>query len=538
MLAKVSALPGTKEVLPCFIFDPRHFGAASFGCQKSSARRAKFLIDSVVNLKANLRAVGSDLLVGVGKPEELLPTLVVPDGPLTIVSTKQVASEELCVERNVRAALESTDTAFRSVWASTLYEDEAILTLFGEGYANMPDVFTPFRNKVESRAEVKDPLPGPKKGSLPLPGDVAACLAKAGAGLSLDSVPDLASLGFSADAIAAAAQQEADRRGVMPFPGGETAALARLKHYLWDGDHLGTYFETRNGMLGADYSSKFAPWLALGCLSPRLIKQECERYERERVKNKSTYWLVFELIWRDFFRFYAAKHGDAIFHLGGPARIRSAWVRNPEVLQRWREGRTGVPLVDANMRELAATGFMSNRGRQNVASWLALDMSLDWRAGAAHFEELLLDYDVGSNWGNWASAAGATGGRVNRFNIVKQSHDYDPKGEYVRHWAPELAQIPGAKIHEPWRLSKDELQQYGLTLGVDYPMPPKSNWQGFDARGSSGKGSGKSGGGGGRGYGGGRDVQATPAQAAAMRGGKGRSGGRGGGRKRIQHDHF
>eukprot|EP00325_Prymnesiales_sp_UTEX-LB-985_P002488 CAMPEP_0174694220 /NCGR_PEP_ID=MMETSP1094-20130205/827_1 /TAXON_ID=156173 /ORGANISM="Chrysochromulina brevifilum, Strain UTEX LB 985" /LENGTH=669 /DNA_ID=CAMNT_0015890377 /DNA_START=63 /DNA_END=2073 /DNA_ORIENTATION=+ len=534
-LNKIATLPGAKEVLPCFCFDPRHFGPASFGCRKTSARRAQFLIQTVANLKANLREVGSDLLVGVGKPEELLPA-VVPEGPTTILSTEQVASEELTVERNVRKVFQSTDTTFRSVWGGTLYESDAIATLFGEGYASMPDVFTPFRNKVESRAETKDPLPSPKKGSLPLPENAAALTSKPG--LSLDTMPDLAALGYDADAIAAALTP--DPRGVMPFMGGETAGLARLKHYLWDGDHLGTYFETRNGMLGADYSSKFAPWLALGALSPRLIKQQCERYERERVKNKSTYWLVFELIWRDFFRFYAAKHGDAIFHIDGPAHISQSWVRNPEVLQRWREGRTGVPLVDANMRELAATGFMSNRGRQNVASWLALDMKLDWRAGAAHFEELLLDYDVASNWGNWASAAGATGGRINRFNIVKQSNDYDPDGAYVRHWVEELANIPGRKIHEPWKLSKDELKEYGITLGVDYPMPPKSNWAGFEPRGKGGgKGGGGYSGGGGRGGGGERggvrNVPSTPAQAAAMRGGAnarplgvGGKGGRGG----------
>ena len=145
-------------------------------------------------------------------------------------------------------------------------------------------------------------------------------------------------------------------------------------------------------MLGADYSSKLAPWLAHGCISPRLIAAECGRYERERVKNKSTYWLVFELIWRDFFKLYCAKHGTSVFKAGGPIGSKQGWRKDPILLQRWKEGTTGVPLVDANMRELAATGFMSNRGRQNVASYLALDLQLDWRDGD-HFESLL-DYDV------------------------------------------------------------------------------------------------------------------------------------------------
>lgn len=106
-----------------------------------------------------------------------------------------------------------------------------------------------------------------------------------------------------------------------------------------------------------------------------------------------------------------------------------------------------MPLVDANMRELAATGWMSNRGRQNVASYLILDLGIDWRRGADHFESLLLDYDTASNWGNWVAAAGLTGGRVNKFNITKQSHDYDANGDYLRAWLPELARVPTECVH-------------------------------------------------------------------------------------------
>jgi len=525
VLTAASAAPGSKEVLPVFCFDPRHFGRASFGCEKSSARRTSFLLESVADLRKSLRSLGSDLLVGVGKPEDLLSKLCGPDD--SVFCAEQVASEELRVDAAVRRSL-PTGARLKPVWSGTLYDAADIKLQFGGDYSSMPDVFTPFRNKVESRLDVPAPRPAPKQGSLPL----APTGAEAGP-CGFDALPTLTELGYSEEAAKAAAFS--DPRGVLPFAGGETAARARLQHYLWDSDSLGAYFETRNGMLGADYSSKFAPWLALGCLSAREVKAQCEAYERARVKNKSTYWLVFELIWRDFFRFYTAKHGDKIFHLEGPARVSQSWVRNPEMLQRWREGRTGVPLVDANMRELAATGFMSNRGRQNVASYLALDLKLDWRAGAAFFEELLLDYDVCSNWGNWAAAAGVTGGRINRFNIVKQSKDYDADGEYVRHWLPELAEVPAPKCHEPWQLSKEEQQRYGLTLGVHYPLPPKSNWAGFDDRRSN---SGGRGGYSGRGGG----VPSTPSQAAAMAGrGGGKARGRGGGRqgrKRVQHDHY
>jgi deoxyribodipyrimidine photo-lyase len=288
--------------------------------------------------------------------------------------------------------------------------------------------------------------------------------------------------------------------GADGFVGGETAALARLNGWVWERDCLKDYFNTRNGMLGADYSSKFSAWLASGCLSPRLIAAECQRYEAERVANKSTYWLVFELLWRDFMRFYAKKHGNRIFLEWGTVgrQDRQEWVRGDQngQLQAWVEGRTGVPLVDANMRELAATGFMSNRGRQNVASYLVLDLGIDWRLGAAYFEHALIDHDVTANWGNWVAAAGLTGGRVNKFNIAKQSKDYDRDGRYCRHWLPELAKVPLVKLHAPERMSAAEMQASGCSVGQHYPLPLRSQAQQNNGRGGRGGGGGKGGKGG------------------------------------------
>ena len=182
---------------------------------------------------------------------------------------------------------------------------------------------------------------------------------------------------------------------------------------------------------------------------------------------------------------------------------------DPKQIQAWKDGMTGYPLVDANMRELKATGFMSNRGRQNVASFLAIDMNMDWRYGAWHFEELLLDHDVHSNWGNWVSAAGMTGGRLNRFNIVKQSKDYDFGGDYVRLWCPELKNVPDKFVHSPWQMSESQQEECGVKVGPgrDYPAPivdpsatPRVMMnQNGGGRGGGGRGSGK-----GRGRGGGR----------------------------------
>jgi deoxyribodipyrimidine photo-lyase len=146
---------------------------------------------------------------------------------------------------------------------------------------------------------------------------------------------------------------------------------------------------------------------------------------------------------------------------------------NKIYFEAWKNGKTGFPLVDANMRELVATGFMSNRGRQNVASFLTKNLGINWQMGAEWFESLLIDYDVCSNWGNWNYTAGvgndARGFRY--FNIAKQSRDYDSKGEYIRYWLPELASIPADKIHEPWQLSAEDQKRLGVRVGLDYPHP-------------------------------------------------------------------
>jgi deoxyribodipyrimidine photo-lyase len=381
-----------------------------------------------------------------------------------VVTQTEVCSEELAIDKAVRASITKHHprATLETVWGSTLYEIKDLP--FQNGLNGMPDVFTPFRNKMEKLCKIGNPLPIPNKGDLKLANvDVSM------ENCSFTYIPSLPELGYTPEDVSYANSE--DPRGVMKFQGGESAALARVKDYIWEKDLLKIYFDTRNGMIGPNYSTKFAPWLAHGCLSPRFVARECQKYEGERVANKSTYWVVFELLWRDFFKFFAMKHGNKIFLQGGTMDSDQKWKFHEPSFSAWKEGRTGYPLVDANMRELAATGFMSNRGRQNVCSFLALDMKIDWRYGADYFESTLLDYDVHSNWGNWVSGAGMTGGRINRFNIVKQSKDYDQHGDYVRQWLPELKNLPNEFIHEPWKMTQFQQLEYGVKLGVDYPNP-------------------------------------------------------------------
>jgi deoxyribodipyrimidine photo-lyase len=227
-------------------------------------------------------------------------------------------------------------------------------------------------------------------------------------------------------------------------------------------------------LIGADYPSKFSAALSFGCISPRKVYWEIKKYEEERIENDSTYWLYFELLWRDYFRFMFKKYGNAMFREDGIRKVKrtNIAVNEDELFEKWKDGKTGVPFIDANMLELKHTGFMSNRGRQNVASFLINDLHVTWTKGAAYFEEMLIDYNPASNWGNWSYLAGVGNDpREERyFNVVKQAYDYDSKAEYVKLWIPILENLPNNLIHQPYIMNEELQKKYNFILGKDYPM--------------------------------------------------------------------
>lgn len=321
----------------------------------------------------------------------------------------------------------------------------------------IPDTYTKFRQSVELNSNVRPIIPKLLK-LQPLPPVKGA---------NVGTVPTLRDLNFNVDEV------KLDDRTAFPFSGGETSGLDRLHEYLWDTDCISTYKETRNGLLEKNYSTKFSPWLANGSLSPRQIYHEVKKYEKKRTANQSTYWCIFELLWRDYFKFVAWKYGNRIFYLSGIMGKKFEWRKDTKLFDKWCRGETGVPFVDANMRELLQTGWMSNRGRQNVASFLVKDLKLDWRLGAEWFESMLLDHDVCSNYGNWNYAAGIGNDprQDRKFNMIKQALDYDPDGEFVKVWLTELKDVNKSKVHFPWTIPKTVLKQSNVTIGVDYPEP-------------------------------------------------------------------
>lgn len=438
------------EIIPIYIFDERVFKGRTqwFDFPKTGRFRAKFIIEAVEDLREQLRQRGNELIVRVGKPEEILFDLAREVRSSWIFCNRERTAEELAVQNGLEKRLWTIGQEIHYVRGKMLYYTADLPF----PVTHTPDIFTQFRKEVERFVPVREPLPTPER--------IPAFSSDLAPGL----IPVLKDFGHD--------EVIPDSRAALSFVGGETAGLERLRYYLWETDNIKDYKETRNGLIGGDYSSKFSPWLAQGCLSPKMIYHELKRYEAERGANKSTYWLFFELLWRDFFRLMGKKYEENIFLRGGtkmeaPQGLRNNWKH----FRPWLEGETGVPFIDANMRELNLTGFMSNRGRQNVASFLVKDLQINWQMGAEYFESMLIDYDVTSNWGNWNYVAGVgSDPREDRyFNIVKQARRYDPKGEYVRLWVPELADLPPEFIHIPDQMQFAEQEEHHVKIGSHYP---------------------------------------------------------------------
>ncbi len=407
----VKAIAQSDEIIPVYCFDETQFEITEYGFKKTGSFRAQFLLESVANLDKNLRELGSGLIILKGKPEVEIPKIAQEYKAYKVFAKREVAHEEKQTEAVVQAELFKLRCEFETLSTSTLYHAEDLPF----SIKDIPNVFTNFRKKTEKDAIIRSVFEKPSIINSPIIPEI--------------KLPTLNDLALNEIVI--------DSRAVLQFKGGETEALQRLQHYFFETKSISIYKETRNGMTGADYSSKFSAWLALGCLSPREIYFELKKYETQYEANESTYWLVFELLWRDYFRFMMKKYHAKFFQLAG---IQNKGIvvnkHNIKILQSWIDGETGVGFVDANMIELRLSGFMSNRGRQNVASYLCNDLKLDWRYGAAYFEQQLIDYDVCSNWGNWAYLAGVGNDpRGNRyFNIEKQAQDYDKNQEYRNLW--------------------------------------------------------------------------------------------------------
>lgn len=416
--ALAQLLSSVEQAHLIYIFQPQWFTENSFGQSAMGAHRYRFIREALDDLQQQLSGNGQHLHIYYGEPAELIPKLCEQFScthlgkhfHTGVNEQKQLNQVVQAVQANRQLADISTITAN----SSTLYA----LSDLPMAIIDLPDVFSPFRRKVEKYARPQPPIK-----------------------LALDSLPPpCAQTAYTAPDLpnicASESKLQQSNTTVQRLVGGETQAQAQMHYYSFATQGLSTYKETRNGLEGWDFSSKLSPWLAAGCISARQVTAQITEYEGTYGANDSTYWLFFELLWREFFQWQQYKHGHRLYHRDGIQQQSPSGKHRPEVFAQWCQGTTDYPIVNACMRQLNATGFMSNRGRQLVASCFMHELGLDWQYGAAYFEHQLIDFDPASNWGNWQYLAGVgsdpRGWR--QFNLAKQTQTYDPHGKFINYW--------------------------------------------------------------------------------------------------------
>lgn len=379
--------------------------------------RQTFLRQALNQLSASLKLMNSDLMEVQGNICDQIKKIADVIGATNIFFEKIIAPEELQEEALIR----SLGIPVVTFWQSSMI-DPSELPFEPQ---NMPDIFTEFRKQIELKnIEIKAFVQSPSK------------------------LPPLPNIRFESDININFPKEIKDQKSSFPytedlFLGGEKTGLAHLENYLLKKlPH--SYKETRNKLFGIHFSTKFSPWLAIGCISAKYIAFKLKEFEDQFGANESSYWIWFELLWRDYFRFLHFKYGKSLYLKNGLNKNPTHINHNESKFEAWINGRTGNQLIDAGMRELFLTGYLSNRMRQIVASYLIYDLECDWRKGAQWFESQLIDYDVYSNHGNWLYIAGngtdPRGGR--RFNTTKQNLEHDPNDIYKNYWKEQPINIP------------------------------------------------------------------------------------------------
>ncbi len=420
------------RVVPVFVLDDalRHGRFAS-------APREAFMLRCLRALDADLRERGSGLVIRAGRPERVLPELAGEVGAAAVLWTSDVSPYARARDRRVTEALRAEDVAALPQGGGYVVDISRPRTQGGTPFT----VFTPFfrqwrgmeRRTVHRAPAELAPLPSAlRKGSIP---------------------------------AAPAGRSELAEPHCEP---GEAAARAALAAWL-DGPIDG-YAETHDALADERGTSGLSPYLRWGCVSAA----ECEARAARRGGAGAAAWIR-QLCWRDFYAHVLLAHPDNA-RLEYQEKFRDlAWEDDAAAFDAWREGRTGYPLVDAAMRQLARTGWMHNRARLVVGSFLTKDLHLDWRLGERHFEALLLDGEPAQNNGNWqwVTSVGVDPAPYFRrlFNPVLQQRKFDPDGVYVRRWVPELRDVPDARLAEPWEMSESEQAAAGCVIGRDYPAP-------------------------------------------------------------------
>ena len=424
-----AALETADRVLPVFCLDDRLLRG-----RHASGPRTQFLLECLQDLDASLRDRGGRLFVRRGRPERELPKLALETKAGELHLAYDVSPFSRRRDERVLAALRRAGVEVRVHDGLNAIDVRELRTSAGRPYS----VFSPF-HRAWLGAERRPPAAAPRE--VPIPSRPAP-----------GRLPSLEDLGLS---------QEVDS----PARGGEDAARRRLSSFLARGVRD---YAVRQDLLGEPGTSRLSPYLHFGCISPRQIEERLPRGSGAEAFRR-------QLCWRDFFH-------QVLHHFPRNARSEfreryreMRWSRARRPFEAWAEGRTGYPLVDAGMRQLRREGWMHNRARLVVGSFLTKDLAIDWRWGERHFMRFLIDGDEANNNGNWQwiASVGVDPQPAFRriYNPARHQERYDPEGTYVRRYVPELARVPARHLSEPWRMPRHLQEEAGCVIGRDYPAP-------------------------------------------------------------------
>lgn len=516
-----------RNFVAVFVFDPRFLDKSNYGrvtdpdfkmsiytrkpvnfaSRKTNALRARFLIQCVRKLGEELEARGSKLLVCHGKPEEVLSGL--PKGSEVKCQSEPVSIEQTDVENFTATALIKGGSKLRKdPGAMSLYHPDDLPFHPSERpdcYSGLglklgwKDIWTS-TERYESAAPIRPCVPAPS--SFPAPPSDLQLPGMISPDVLADETKMLERLGYTSEEISEAQAQTIPE-------GGEPAARLYLEEWVaeqhkkaseehkkasdesqakkavyWDlpcGGQSGSSaghdpFQWVN-LTTAHGGMRISHFLAVGCISAR------EVFNRA-AETPSFAMVAHRLLWREFHRMYAIKYHRRIAWQQGPARVKRSWRQDPDLAEAWKQGKTGVPYIDACQRELKQTGWLAYKGRKTSAHFLVFDLWMDWRIGAFHDEECLFDYDFAMNYGNWAVVSKIGNGGMSAWDgsrefdeehtdlkwKLRAEQKNDPVGAYIRRWVPELCNVDAKFIHTPWLMSEKDMEESGCVLGRDYPV--------------------------------------------------------------------